>query len=256
MPMKKSDPDFLQIAQAADQGISTIARELGESEFWVARVLGRQVSCSPGQAARIATLLKLDPECASSLVVPTDPPQSTLAVVVRQVFDKVVIGGLALIVALTVQSEFATFALSRERALAVSTVSSQFLIDRYTQAKTDFVALLVQLESARRLIRDNMNTDQAKAAATGVETLRNRLEVDVNVIASAHPSTKTSVDQFAEALQGVTDALIDRRLSAGYEDRLSLFRTRFFELGSACQDAMVETVEEEWQKVDERRRLW
>ena len=253
--MATGDPDFLMLAEGADESISSIAEKLGKSEFWVARVLGRETTCSPAEAGQIAEIIGTDPLHTSSLTVDRDRPRSPVRIMGLRVFDKVVICVLTLFVALTVEHVFGTFTLKRERALAVSNVNSQFLIDRYTQAKNDFVALLLQLESARQAIDEDINAPEAKMAAKGVQTLRNRLEVDIKVISSAHPYAESSAKTFVQSLQAVTDDLIDRRIPTDYDEQLNLLRTRFFELSKACQEAMVQTVEEELQEVEDGRFL-
>ena len=253
--MRKGDPDFLLLAETAGESISTIADKLEKSEFWVARVLSRETRCTAAEAGRIAEILGTDPLHTSSLTARRDRPRWPLRVVKSRFFDRVVTGSVVLVVALVVEHAFGTFTLRRERALAVSNVNSQFLIDRYTQAKDDFVALLVQLESARQAIGEDVNAPEAKAAARGVQTLSNRLEVDIGVIASAHPSTESPAATFTEALRAVTVDLIDQRTPADYDDKVRQLMTRFFELGNACQKAMVQTVEAELQQVDDGRLL-
>ncbi len=256
--MRMSDPDLLTLAETAGETISSIAAKLEKSEFWVARVLGCKTTCTPAEAGQIAEILGTDPLHTSGLTVPQDPPRSRLSVVGLQVFDRVLIGALALFVALTVEHNFRTFTLKRERALAVSNVNSQFLIDRYTQAKTDFVALLVQLESARQVIApDTINTSQAQSAAKSLQSITNRLEVDINVIAAAHPRTKIPAAAFTKTLRLVTGNLIDLRPPpTNYDHNVSLLRTQFFDLSNASQQAMVQTVEAELLEVEDGRFLW
>ena len=254
--MTTDDPDFLMLAEAAGKSISSFADELQKSEFWVARVLGRKTNCTPSEARRIAEILGTDPVHTLSLTVRQTRPRSPVVVVGVQVLDRVVIGALALFVALVVEHTFGSFTLKRERALAVSNVNSQFLLERYTQAKTDFVALLVQIESVRQANDEEVNTPEAYAAASNIQTLRNRLAVDIDFMATAHPHTKNSAATFTAALLDATDELVERRMPADYGGKVNLLRKRFFEFSNACQEAMVRTVETELREIEDGRFLW
>lgn len=254
--MKASEPDLLLLAETAGETISSIADKLEKSEFWVARVLGRETTCSPIEAGHIAEIIGTDPLHTSHLTVNQNPPRSPLKTMGMQILDKVVIGALALSVALVVEHNFGTLTLKRERALAVSNVNSQFLVDRYTQAKSDFVALLVQLELARQATTANVNAPAARSAGESVQVLRNQLEVDINIMAAVHPLTRARAVTFVETLRAATQALIDRRVPTDYDEKVSLLRTRFFEFSTACQQAMVEIVEAELQEVEDGRFRW
>lgn len=256
--MATRNQDYLLAVEAAGKTFADLAVELEQTEMWLARVLTGTASCTPAQAARIAELLGIDSERTASLVnlETPGPDPSPWKKLGEQLLDKVLIGAAALVVALIVQQQFATVTIGRERALAVSNVRSQFLIERYTQVRSGFAGLLAQLEDTRRLIDDDINSDEARRAAEAVGTMATRLEVDANVIASAHPDTTAAVEAFKTALRRATEDLAVRTLPADYESRLAAFRRQFFALGDACQAALVDTVEGELEQVEERRLLW
>ena len=253
---RDASPDFLLLAEAAGQTVSSLAEALEKDEIWVARVLAGQQTCTVGEAAIIAGRINVDPACACHLVSRPQPRSSKWREFFDTFFDRVILGAIALGVALLVQYQFNAFTLSRERAVAVSNFKSEFLLDRYAQTRTDIAALLVNLEQARSSIATDKNSPPSLAWPARLNGLVTEIEVDIGIIASAHPATRASSNALVESMHAATRDLVDRNVPERFPTLVEDLKARFFEFGEACQLALIDTVGDELDAVRARTTLW
>ena len=249
-------PDFLLLASAANETVSSLARALEKDEIWLTRVLVGQKTCTAEEAAAIVELVGVDPEWASYLVSRPEIKPRRWADILDKFFDKVVLGVIALAITLLIQYQFNSFTLNRERAVAVSNFRSEFLLDRYAQARNNFVNLLTKLEQARRDYIQDPNSPTSLGRPSELQSLITQIDVEIGIIASAHPSTKNSAESLTRAMHTATSELLDRSIPEDFQHKVDMFRGSFFDFGGTCQQALVQTVETELEAVQKRTSLW
>jgi hypothetical protein len=134
---------ILERSCAVNKPFSQIAQEMNRSETWLFDVFWCETDCTDKELDELAVILKVKPKYLSGLLKKKNTKkESYLSKAAWLIFDKVVIGLVVLLVALTVQWQYENFSLKREKALSVSNLKSDYVTGNYSKLQSSFITIL------------------------------------------------------------------------------------------------------------------
>jgi hypothetical protein len=232
----------------ADLSFQKIAEYLNKSEDWVVQVfLGLQF-CSSTEAEKLAEIMDVDALLLLSEIGGKPKESSFLKVFFLQVIDKVVIGTIALIIALSVQHKYQEFSLKREKAIAVSNLNSSFLNSHYKQLEEKYFELMLLTDDIIRSLKINpahRNKPENKNSARNVEVLSQYIESIIDVISRSSEDKEITGKALNKSIKLFTSSLITLNLEPDIGTRKQQLQKDFSGYSTAIQNALIQIVNSE-----------
>lgn len=139
--------ELYNLISELDAPIDEIAEQVEQTDKWLLGLLSGEIKASADQKRLLAKALNVTPNYLDFLLKDNDKKESIRSKLAWLIVDKVIIGLIVLSVAVGVQWHYENYAEKRQKAVAASSLYSDYIKSNYRMFQSSFVSLLSSADS-------------------------------------------------------------------------------------------------------------
>lgn len=187
--------EIFSLIRATGKTTAEISSENGQQEGWLFEVLSGKRNCTSVELEKLATTLKVSREYLNFLISNTKSSKSSdISKIKWLVLDKVVIGFFVLSIALGTQWQYEKYATQRDKAVAASNLTSEYLKKNFSMFQSSFVSLLATSDAILDTKVGNYDNSRNRSKLAEIIQYETEVKLYVELLMLNEELTKTGTE--------------------------------------------------------------